>query len=117
MKVRELTCIICPKGCQLKAELDENGAVLSVTGNTCKRGAEYAEAECVNPMRTVTSTMRCSDGSVIPVKTSSPIPKADIYECMRIINSRIVTLPVEIGTVVIDNVFGSSIVVTDNKML
>lgn len=116
MKVRELTCIICPKGCQLKAELDEKGAVLSVTGNTCKRGAEYAEAECVNPMRTVTSTMRCSDGSVIPVKTSSPIPKADIYECMRIINSKIVTLPVEIGTVVIDNVFGSNIIVTDNKM-
>ena len=115
MAIRELTCIICPKGCALKAELDENGKVLGVTGNTCKRGAEYAENECTNPMRTVTSTMRCSDGSVIPVKTASPIPKADIFECMRVINSKIVTLPVEIGTVVIADVFGSDIVVTENR--
>ena len=51
MAIRELTCIICPKGCALKVELDENGKVLGVTGNTCKRGAEYAENECTNPMR------------------------------------------------------------------
>ena len=69
-----------------QVELDENGKVLGVTGNTCKRGAEYAENECTNPMRTVTSTMRCSDGTVIPVKTVTPIPKADIYECMNLIN-------------------------------
>ena len=28
MAKRELTCIICPKGCALKVELDENGKVL-----------------------------------------------------------------------------------------
>ena len=115
MAVRELTCIICPKGCALKVELDENGKVLGVTGNTCKHGAEYAEAECTNPMRTVTSTMRCLDGTVIPVKTATPIPKADIYECMNIINKNVVTLPVHIGDVVIADVFGSNIVVTENK--
>ena len=115
MAVRELTCIICPKGCALKAKLDENGKVLRVTGNTCKRGAEYAENECTNPMRTVTSTMRCLDGTVIPVKTATPIPKADIYECMNIINKNVVTLPVHIGDVVIADVFGSNIVVTENR--
>ena len=88
MAIRELTCIICPKGCALKAELDEGGRVLNVTGNTCKRGAQYAEAECTNPMRTVTSTMRCSDGSVIPVKTKTPIPKSDVYGCMNLINKK-----------------------------
>lgn len=115
MAVRELTCIICPKGCALKAELDENGKVLGVTGNTCKRGAEYAEAECTNPMRTVTSTMRCSDGSVIPIKTKTPIPKADVYDCMKLINKGVVTLPVHIGDIVIADVFGSDIVVTENR--
>ena len=115
MAVRELTCIICPKGCALKAKLDENGKVLGVTGNTCKRGAEYAEAECTNPMRTVTSTMRCSDGSVIPVKTVTPIPKADIYKCMNIINKGVVQLPVNIGDIVIADVFGSNIAVTENR--
>ena len=115
MAIRELTCIICPKGCALKAELDENGKVLKVTGNTCKRGAEYAETECTNPMRTVTSTMRCSDGTVIPVKTVTPIPKADVFECMNLINTGIVTLPVCIGDIVIADAFGSNIVVTENR--
>ena len=59
--------------------------------------------------------MRCSDGSVIPVKTVTPIPKADIYECMNIINKNVVTLPVHICNVVIADVFGSNIVVTENK--
>ena len=55
--VRELTCIVCPLGCDLKVELDENKRVLSVSGNTCPRGKVYAENECVNPRRTVTSTV------------------------------------------------------------
>lgn len=115
MATRELTCIICPKGCCLKAKLDEAGKVLNVTGNTCKRGAEYAETECTNPMRTVTSTMRCSDGTVIPVKTTTPIPKAFVYECMNLINKGIVTLPVSVGDIVIADVFGSNIAVTENR--
>ena len=86
MGERELICIICPKGCRLKAETGENGEVLNVTGNGCRRGSEYAKDECEHPMRTVTSTMRCSDGAVISVKTDSAIPKDKIGECMKIIN-------------------------------
>ena len=115
MAIRELTCIICPRGCALKAELDEQKNVMSVTGNFCKRGAEYAETECTNPMRTVTSTMRCSDGTVIPVKTAAPIPKADIYKCMSLINKGVVNLPVHIGDTVIADAFGSRIVATENR--
>ena len=50
---RELICIGCPMGCHLTAEV-ENGAVTSVTGNTCPRGDAYARRECVAPVRTVT---------------------------------------------------------------
>ena len=42
MEKRTLTCINCPLGCQIEVTLD-GGAVQSITGNTCKRGAEYAE--------------------------------------------------------------------------
>ena len=49
---QELICIGCPMGCQLTAEV-ENGAVTSVTGNTCPRGDAYARRECVAPVRTV----------------------------------------------------------------
>ena len=46
---QELICIGCPMGCQLTAEV-ENGAVTSVTGNTCPRGDAYARRECVAPV-------------------------------------------------------------------
>ena len=37
----ELTCIGCPMGCPLIVTM-EDGAVASVTGNTCPRGREFA---------------------------------------------------------------------------
>ena len=79
---RELTCIVCPRGCNLTVELSDKGEVLSVVGNACKRGAVYAQNECTHPMRTVTSTIRCADGRIVPVKTGDVIPKgfAEIIE-------------------------------------
>lgn len=110
---RELTCIICPRGCGLKVEI-EDGKVLSVTGNSCPRGVKYAEDECCNPMRTITSTVRCEDGRVISVKTDRPIPKAKMFECMKMINSATAHLPIAIGDVIIEDVFGSNVVATEN---
>lgn len=110
---RELTCIICPRGCGLNVEI-EDGKVLSVTGNSCPRGVKYAEDECCNPMRTITSTVRCEDGRVISVKTDRPIPKAKMFECMKMINSATAHLPIHIGDVIIEDVFGSNVVATEN---
>ncbi len=114
MTTRELTCIVCPRGCQLTVELDE-GKVLNVSGNVCPRGKVYAENECINPQRTVTTTIKCSDGSVVPVKTDTTIPKSEVMRCMQIINSGIAELPVNIGDVLIKDVFGSNVVATDNR--
>lgn len=114
---RNLTCIVCPRGCQLAVELGADGAVLSVTGNTCPRGKQYAIDECTHPMRTVTSTVRTSDGSVIPVKTDRTIPKELMFDCMKQINGAVATLPAHIGDVVIGNLLGTgaNVVVTANK--
>ncbi len=111
---RELTCIVCPMGCTLLAEI-ENNEVLSVTGNTCPRGARYAQAECTNPQRTVTTTMKCSDGGVVSVKTDTTIPKDKIFECMEIINNTVVSLPISVGDVIIKDIFGSNVVATQNR--
>ena len=46
---RELTCIGCPMGCPLTVTM-EAGEVISVTGNTCKRGDVYARKEVTNPV-------------------------------------------------------------------
>ena len=112
---RELTCIVCPIGCQLNVTL-ENGAVTEVTGNTCPRGKQYAIDECTNPVRTITTTARTSGGGVIPVKTANPIPKELMFECMEKINQATVTLPAQIGDVVIENLLGTGVdvIVTAN---
>ena len=112
MTTRELTCIVCPRGCQLTVEL---GDEINVKGNACPRGETYAKNECTNPQRTVTSTMLCDDGSVLAVKTDSTIPKAQIMNCMKMINSHIVKLPVKIGDVLIPDVFGANVVATENR--
>ncbi len=111
---RNLTCIVCPLGCSLKVELDGKN-VVSVSGNTCKRGEVYAHNECTNPQRTVTTTVKCSDGSVIPVKTDTTIPKGKMEECVKIINSTVADLPISIGDVIIKDVFGANIVATANR--
>ena len=74
---QELICIGCPMGCQLTAEV-ENGAVTTVTGNTCPRGAAYARKECVAPVRTVTGTVAIQGAAlpVLPVRTNGEVPKA-----------------------------------------
>lgn len=112
---KELTCIVCPMGCTIKVELSEEGEVLNITGNTCPRGAMYAKAEFTNPQRTVTTTARCEDGSVVSVKTDTTIPKDKMFEAMKIINQTVVKLPVTVGDVLIEDVFGSRVVATQNK--
>jgi len=112
---RELTCIICPVGCQLTAE--KIGEKITVSGNTCPRGEKYAIDELTNPKRTVTTTVRCTDGSVMPVKTKEPIPKEKMAECMKIVNTHIAPLPIKTGDVIIKDVFGTDIVATSEKSI
>lgn len=56
MEEKNLICIGCPMGCPLTVKM-EHGEVVSVTGNTCKRGDIYARKEVTNPTRIVTSTV------------------------------------------------------------
>mgnify|MGYP000010643436 CR=1 FL=1 len=49
---REFTCIVCPNGCRLHTEV-ENGAVTSVTGNRCPKGARFCRKGCTAPTRSL----------------------------------------------------------------
>ena len=111
---RELVCIVCPRGCALEVELDGK-SVVSVSGNACKRGAAYAEKECISPERTVTTTMKTKDGETVSVKTDKPIPKDKMFELMEIINKEKVVLPICAGDVIIKDVFGCNVIATQNK--
>lgn len=112
---RELTCIVCPRGCDLTVTI-EDGKVISVGGNACRRGVTYAENECTHPVRTVTSTMACENGAVVAVKTDKPIPKELVFDCMKAINAAKAPEGTKIGDVLIANVLGTdaNIVATAN---
>ncbi len=100
-----LTCIGCPLGCTV--EVIKNGDTIeSITGNTCKRGYDYAKSEVLAPVRTVTSTVRVRGGKnpVVAVKTKSPIPKDKIGDCMKAIYDIRINAPVAIGDVICDNI-------------
>ena len=111
----EITCINCPVGCRLDVTL-ENGQVVSVTGNTCKRGEIYARQECVDPQRMVTAVIPVA-GSAMPlsVKTRTPIPKKRIADCMRALSEVQITAPVAAGSVVLADVCGTGVDVIATK--
>lgn len=98
-----LTCIECPIGCQIEVEV-ENGKPVSITGYTCLRGKSYAESEVICPRRVVTSTVKATDGTLVPVKTERPVKKSDIFAVMQKINKATVTLPIKIGDIVVENI-------------
>ena len=117
MEERKLTCIGCPMGCPLTVVMNGKD-VVSVTGNTCRRGDVYARKEVTNPTRIVTSTVHVSGGSIdmVSVKTKEDIPKDKIFECVRALKGIRIPAPVHIGDVILTNVAdtGVDIIATKN---
>lgn len=108
---KELICVICPKGCQLQAAIQEGQAPTTVTdviGNLCDKGPEWARQEIVNPMRTIASSVLVEQGDfpLVSVRTDSPISLKSIFHVMREIKAVKLKAPVKIGEIVIKNVAG-----------
>ena len=109
---RDLICIICPRGCSLSADMQ--GDQVTITGNACPKGQEYAVNECTNPVRTVTATVRICNrhNTMVSVKTTVPVPKDKMMEVMKVLRDTQVEAPIAIGNVILKNVYGSDIIVT-----
>ena len=109
--MKELTCIVCPRGCRLK--VDDN---MEVTGNACPRGKMYAINELTNPTRTITSSIRVGNRpyTLVSVKTDKPVPKDKMFDVMREIDKLSIEAPTRIGQIVLPNILGTdaNIVIT-----
>lgn len=83
-----------------------NGSeIISIKGNSCPRGAEYAKQESIRPMRILTTTVKISGAShnVLPVITTQAIPLDMVFACMEAIRKIKVSAPVKEGEVIAHN--------------
>ncbi len=103
--MKELICIVCPRGCHLKVSEE----TLEVSGNACPRGAEYGKNEISCPMRTVTGSVGIK-GAIHPrlaVRTDKAVPKDKMFEIMDVLHSFETTSPVKRGQLLIENICGT----------
>ena len=109
---REITCIVCPRGCRMTADIQ--GEQIVVTGHSCNRGEKHAVAEILHPVRSLTSIVRVSNrvDTMVSVKSEAPVPKEEMFSIMERIHATTVEAPVQIGDVILDNIFGTRIVAT-----
>ncbi len=118
---KTITCIICPNGCLLSADVSVPGTDASVTGTGCPRvidspvtgagcprGEAYFIQEITDPRRTLTSSVLVTDGELplCSVRLTEPIPIARIPDVMKEIRKMKVEAPLESGTVLIRDVLG-----------
>lgn len=111
MNERELVCICCPLGCMVTVSFDEREEIVSVKGNTCKRGDSYVRKEVKNPMRIVTSSVRVTGGDspMVCGKTESDIPKDKIFECMSSLKGVIKEAPIYVGDILVENIANTGV--------
>lgn len=119
--LREFTCIICPNGCEISAEIEngENGKkdIQSIQGALCPKGKAYVEQELTSPQRNIATSVLVKGGSLplASVRLTSPIPKDRIFDAMSEIKKCTLTAPVQAGTVVIHDLLGYGVDVIVTK--
>lgn len=108
-KTFEVTCIVCPTGCRAKVTV-RNGEV-KVEGVECPRGSEYAVKEITAPTRDFFTTVPIKGGSVrvCPVRSTQPVPKGMVINCLKEMAEITLEAPIKMGDVVLKNVLGLGI--------
>lgn len=105
----DVICTNCPMGCKITLTIDNNSdEILSIEGNKCKQGKEYAVNEYKNPVRVLTATVRTTSlrQPVLPVKTSNPITKDKMKDIMDLTAKIIIDKPVKMGQSIKTNILG-----------
>lgn len=118
MTEQTMVCITCPRGCTMTVQQD--GDTITVTGNACKRGEQFAISELTHPMRTICSTVATAfrEAPVLPCRVSTDIPKDKIFDVMKEINKVCVTERIGRGDVIIPNVLdtGADVIATSDLL-
>jgi len=113
MNERQMTCILCPNGCEIDVRWigTPTDETIRVEGNLCPRGVGYALEELTHPKRTLTTSVLVRDG-VEPqasVKTAKPIPRESIEAARRELATASLDAPVAIGQIVVADAAGTGV--------
>lgn len=115
--IRKMTCIVCPNGCELEAEIVD-GKCVSVSGNLCPKGAQYAAQEVEAPKRTIASSVAVKNGvlPLVSVRLNRAVPKEKLFEVMAEIRKLSLNAPVHTGDLILENILGlgSDLIATKN---
>lgn len=113
---KEIICTVCPRGCHIQVE-GEGEKILSVEGYLCKRGLEYASNEFAHPVRILTTTVKMAgvEGELLPVRSDKPLPKEKLFDCMEVIRTAKVELPVNRYDTVIADICGTGVNIVATK--
>jgi len=113
---KEIICTVCPRGCHVMVEKQPDDT-LKLEGYGCKRGQEYAAAEFTHPVRILTTTVKLegTQADLLPVRSSAPIPKEKIMDCMAVIRQAQAATPVARYDVVIANICGTGVDIVATK--
>ena len=114
--MREMICINCPIGCNLKVygDREEN---IRVEGNKCPRGLQYGKDEVLKRMVTSSVPLSVDENTgiyqMISVKTSEAVPKNLIFsvleEIKRIDLKKMGIKKIEVGDVLLENVCNTGV--------
>ena len=109
---RLFTCIVCPVGCEIEVSYEESSdgpVITEINGANCVRGRAYVESELLNPLRTVTSSVRVIGGSLplTSVRLTAPIPRGRMMDVIAELRKVRIEAPVLIGQVIIRDILGS----------
>ena len=128
----QITCICCPKGCEMlvsdasnaPAELTDKERKIHVIGdyyvegNQCPRGLKYAFEEKTAPQRTLTSIVRAATRlEPVSVRTNAPVPKDKIADCLAVLRDVVVAPPIAVGDVIVADVCGTGADIVATKAL
>ncbi len=107
--LKEYTCIICPIGCEITTDFDENTkAIRGITGAKCPKGESYIKQEIIDPQRTLQSSVVVMNGELplVSVKISSAVSRNYLRNLMERINVLSVNAPITIGEIIEPNILG-----------
>jgi len=105
VETKKMICIRCPMGCEMDVTVMNDGQI-TIAGNTCKMGQQYAKDEISNPSRIVTSTVRVNNGvyPLVSVWTTGAVPKDRVLDVMAVLRTTEIDAPVSVNQIIIKNI-------------